>query len=991
MSIRLIFVSLCFVALLGASLLGADPAATPEWLWTHRGGAAANEMALFRKTFTLAGEVKSATLTVAGDDRVTPFVNGTFLFEHQGWEQSQSEAVGPKLKKGDNVVALRGINGGGGPAAVICQLDVTLADGSKVQIVSDKSWVSASEQADGWQKPGFDAKGWKPATSLGKLGIAPWADTAFAAADGPVRKAIATDPAKIQVPAGFKVELVYAVPRAQQGSWVSMTADPKGRLICSDQGGSLYRVTPGKDEAATKVEKIELNIGQAQGLLYAFDTLYVVVNGGAAQGSGIYKVRDTNGDDQYDSVELMKKFNGGGEHGPHAVRLGPDGKTLYVIAGNHTEIPKDLAADSPHKNWDEDHLLQRNPDGNGHATGRMAPGGWVLRTDKDGKRWDIFCGGFRNQYDIAFNQDGELFSYDADMEWDTGAPWYRPTRVNHCVSGAEFGWRYGTGKWPAYYVDSVGAVVDIGLGSPTGIEFGTGAKFPAKYQRALFINDWTYGKIYAVHMVPQGGTYTANFETFCAGKPLPVTDVCVSPDGALYFSIGGRGTQSAVYRVTYAGSESTAPAGPLVNEAASKARELRRKLESFHGRQDPEAIAAAWPHLASTDRSIRWAARVALEHQNLKDWQEKAFAETRPAAVIQAMVAVARSREKSLLEKVVAKLNALPFKQLTEEQLLDALRAYQLAFIRLGKPTGEFVQSAAAVLSPLYPDQSNLANRELCQLLVYLEAPNTIERTLDLLKSASNQQDQMHYVFVLRNLANGWKPEQRKAFFGWINLADSSYSGGASFKKFLQQIRVDMLAKMSADEKSSLKEVIEGRQKIEVVKLETNRQFVHNWQLDDLTSLLSQVESGRSFKKGKAAYQATQCAKCHRFKGEGGDTGPDITGVGNRFKPEYILEALIEPSKVISDQYQNKVIVTHGGQIYTGRFIGENDKGVLLRTDPFAREPVTIPKDQIESTTPSPLSEMPQGLINTLTKEEILDLIAYLRSAGDESDKAFQK
>ena len=69
--------------------------------------------------------------------------------------------------------------------------------------------------------------------------------------------------------------------------------------------------------------------------------------------------------------------------------------------------------------------------------------------------------------------------------------------------GGEYGWRNGTGKWPEYSPDSLGAVVNIGLGSPTGVEFGTGAKFPAKYQRALFINDWTYGKIYAVHMTPE--------------------------------------------------------------------------------------------------------------------------------------------------------------------------------------------------------------------------------------------------------------------------------------------------------------------------------------------------------------------------------------------------------------------------------------------------------------------------------------------------------
>src|SRR5690606_20080829 len=128
--------------------------------------------------------------------------------------------------------------------------------------------------------------------------------------------------------------------------------------------------------------------------------------------------------------------------------------------------------------------------------------------------------GYRNQYDIAFNADGELFSYDADMEWDFGAPWYRPTRAVHSTSGSEFGWRSGTGKWPAYYEDSLPAVVDLGPGSPVGVAFGYGAKFPAKYQKALYLLDWTYSMIYAIHLTPDGSSYKATTEEFAVGQPM---------------------------------------------------------------------------------------------------------------------------------------------------------------------------------------------------------------------------------------------------------------------------------------------------------------------------------------------------------------------------------------------------------------------------------------------------------------------------------------
>ena len=90
----------------------------------------------------------------------------------------------------------------------------------------------------------------------------------------------ATPVSLIKVKKDFKVELLYSVPPKTQGSWVSMCVDPKGRLIVSDQDGKLYRVTPPTlgQTAGAKVEPIEADIGEAQGLLWAFDSLYVVVN-----------------------------------------------------------------------------------------------------------------------------------------------------------------------------------------------------------------------------------------------------------------------------------------------------------------------------------------------------------------------------------------------------------------------------------------------------------------------------------------------------------------------------------------------------------------------------------------------------------------------------------------------------------------------------------------------------------------------------------------
>ena len=983
---RFVSMGLCLGALLVTPLVaqGAE-AAAPQWLWSSK-SAQPNEDIQLRKTFTVKPGLKSASLAITCDNWVRTQINKTRLGQHYNWKTPLRQDVAKAIKPGENTIVLRCRNEAG-TAGVIAQLTLRYEDGSRQDIVTDGSWTVRGE----------GAKDWQPATVLGALGIQPWGKLPFG---DELPLTGATPVEDITLLPGFTIDLIHSVPKGTQGSWVSLTTDDKGRLIACDQYGGLFRIVPGPpgEEDKTTITSLKVDIGDAQGLLYAYDSLYVMVNGKAAQGSGLYRVRDTNGDDTYDSVELLKKLGGPqGEHGPHAIRKGPDGR-LWVIAGNHTEIPE-VAENSPHKNYAEDLFLPRNPDGNGHATGRMAPGGWIASLKPDGSDWTLFCAGFRNPYDMDFNEDGELFAYDADMEWDTGVPWYRPTRVNHAVSAAEFGWRYGTGKWPDYYVDSVGSVVDIGLGSPTGVEFGYVAKFPAKYQHALFINDWTYGKIYAVHMKPKGATYTATFETFAAGRPLPVTDIVINPtDGFMYITTGGRRMQSGLYRIRYTGDESTAPVPVPDNKKAAEARKLRHKLEAFHTKHDPAAIEFAWPHLGSSDRAIRYAARVAIENQPLESWKDKALAETRTNALIQAMVALARDgsqlperEHKPLQTQILERLGTLPLERMTVEQTRDACRAAQLAFIRLGgKPDAEIVQGIIERIGPMVPHPNESVNQELTKLLIYLEAPHVIEKSLARVKEVGTQQAQMFYIFKLRTLDKHWTPEQRRFFFGWIQTAEANGRGGNSFGKFLQQIREDAKQRMSKELIAKLSDVIAGKAEAPA-GLETARQFVHNWQLSDFVGELEAVEEGRSFEAGKTVYEAAQCAKCHRFAGQGGGTGPDITGVGARFNTQYLLESLITPSKAVSDQYKNTTIVTVDGQVLTGRVINETDTHLMVRTDPFARELTKIAKDEIAEQLPSETSEMPKGLINVLTKEEILDLIAYLRSAGQPTDPAFAK
>ena len=223
---------------------------------------------------------------------------------------------------------------------------------------------------------------------------------------------------------------------------------------------------------------------------------------------------------------------------------------IYVILGNHTFVEGELAETSPHHHFYNGELIEpKYEDANGHASGIKAPGGTVIRTDTDGSFIELFVGGFRNAYDHAFNRDGELFTYDSDMEWDVGLPWYRPTRVNHLIPGAEFGWRSGWSKWPAYYVDSLPATLDVGRGSPTGVVFYEHQRYPEKYQNAFFICDWSQGRVLVVMLDRDRGTYQATSEMFLEGRPLNCSDIDVGPDGWIYLSVGGRNTEGSIFRV----------------------------------------------------------------------------------------------------------------------------------------------------------------------------------------------------------------------------------------------------------------------------------------------------------------------------------------------------------------------------------------------------------------------------------------------------------
>jgi putative heme-binding domain-containing protein len=888
----------------------------------------------------------------------------------------------------------------------------------------------------------------------------------------------------IQTLYGFKVEVVLKADPPRHGSWISMAKDSQGRLLLAGQANQPVTRLTLDGTTIAKEEIIRLPVSEIMGMVEVGDALYVNGRGpgdgrgrddargqddgrgpGDGRGSraggrgrgpannvyGLYRLRDPNGDLSYSSVEFLREWpRGSGEHGAHALHLSPDGKYLYSQNGNQVPQPPDIDPNSPLRNYADDRAIPRQEDT--FMANEKPPGGSLIRMDLDGKNPVAFAGGERNTYDMAFNADGEVLAFDSDMEWDWGLPWYRPTRVYHAVAGADYGYRGGSGKYPVYYEDSLPPVVNIGLGSPTGVVFGYGSKFPAKYQKALYIMDWTYGRLMAVHLKPHGASYEATWENFIAPKslhsarkvPLNVTDMVIGNDGAMYFTIGGRNTQGCLYRVTYTGAESTAPAD-LHDAEGAEARALRQKLESFNGKHDDAAVPTAWPYMSSDDRFLRFAARLAIESQPIEQWKSKALNEANPQAAIEALLALTRLDAKASGTEILKSLARFPLSMLNDDLQLQKLRVLEILISRNQPLAAGQAEMVVGELDPYYPSYSPPLNNELSQILLALDAPRALGRTIKLLQSASTQEEQVAYLMYMRHIKTGWTPELRREYFAWFNAdhsgarhydalprwfdeAGRAYANGNSFNGFVSRIRTEAVATLAPGEAESTElaaimaayrpPAARGRGGAPATAPATAptaaaggnqhaintasdaamaapaaRTFVRDWTMADLEPSLDEVSSGRNYQSAQAAYAAAQCSACHAMAGTpaAGGVGPDLTSIAARFRRRDILESIIEPSKVISEQFADHALILKNGDVVVGRIIEDGDEKVVVQTNPRAPDKTEVKKADIASRSLSKLSPMPTALVNILSKDEILDLIAYMEAAGRPDHPDFAK
>lgn len=163
--------------------------------------------------------------------------------------------------------------------------------------------------------------------------------------------------------------------------------------------------------------------------------------------------------------------------------------------------------------------------------------------------------------------------------------------------------------------------------------------------------------------------------------------------------------------------------------------------------------------------------------------------------------------------------------------------------------------------------------------------------------------------------------------------------------------------------------------------------------MEDLVPSLGEVSKGRNFARGRAAFEVAQCAACHKMAdtAAAGGVGPDLTAVASRFQRRDILESILEPSKVISEQFANTIVRMMDGNTIDGHIVEETAENLVLQPNPLKPDKVTVKKSQITARALSKVSPMPEGLVNGLQKDEILDLIAFLEAGGNADHPDFKQ
>jgi putative heme-binding domain-containing protein len=325
-------------------------------------------------------------------------------------------------------------------------------------------------------------------------------------------------------------------------------------------------------------------------------------------------------------------------------------------------------------------------------------------------------------------------------------------------------------------------------------------------------------------------------------------------------------------------------------------------------------------------------------------------------------------------------------------QEMRLLRAVELTAIAYKEGLPEAARKEIhADLVNRFPAAGDRLNMELARLLAYCGRPEAIGKILGAIRDDEEHPEmQMHYVYCLRTIKNGWTKDQKLKLMNWFPKA-AKWRGGASFTGYINFMFDSCLQFFDEDEKkmayarvpefAPLKEgeknEREGRPSVfarqKGVQAYSPQEIFEYQMFDPMTSKAKPGEGQKVFQD--------QCASCHRHGSIGKDFGPDLTTLTSRFQKKDILEAILWPSKTISDQYQSWIVETRDGDAINGLLVSEDDKKMILKTGDQER-PVEVLKANVKGKRLSKISIMPENVLDGYNMQQISDLMAFLLSAS---------
>ena len=945
-----------FVATVGVQCQ-ADSLNATQWIWGNREAVRFDAA----KSFDLPSPPKTASLKWAVDFcTATIWLNDEVAGDNIGSARFQTTDVLRFLKQGSNLIRLaaKKIDG---PAAIVFELHVVMEDGREQTVRSGECLGEGAEPnsstcqtyGDVGQEPWWNIKRSPNISVFDEYNQ--WEEAVTGSAEDEL--------ASFQVADGFKIELVYsALP--EHGSWVSMAIDDQGRILLGKEDSGILRLAiPWDGQTEPILETLNDELKGVQGILVTENGLI----GSANRSKGLFRLDQSANDDSFGETTLLRETDGGdGDHGRHAVASDSDGH-IYVIHGDSIQIPDDFTSLVPITNAFQD---------------EKPAGGHVIQTDNDGEAWKVFCSGLRNPYGLTLNDAGEFFTYDADAERHTGMPWYRPTRIVHLMPGVDYGWRSPKRPWPEYLPDSMPPIARIGRGSPTSLRFGYASHFPPAYRRALFALDWSYGRILAVHMVPMGSTYSAHAEVLVRGRPFSVCDLGFDKDGSMLVITGGRDTKSRLYRLRYVGSQvNPEPDSQQIHDRlqySATMRNHRRQLESLFDDRGAIPIGRAWGDLAHPDLGIRSAARILLEHQPASERQDRLWSEQESRIALPALLAFVRTGPSVLFPKAHHKLRSLSLSTPWELQL--AIRIESLIDTAVAK-NDERSSSIRQTFDARFPTGQRSVDRELCRLLVNHHSEIVVERTLGLLADETDQIDKFHYLFCLADATTGWDSQRHDEFFRLLSGAEF-FITDEGLDEYIGELVDKAMNQVPESRQSGYRDLFDVKN-ADTDRLDHPLPWIHRWTVPDIMRQLGDLTRTADIENGAKVFQVAHCNRCHRFGTTGRPFGPDLSTVSARFSREHILDQIVTPSKTVSSQYRNYTIALTNGQVVHGQVVYNGFRESVLRvaTDPMAlHETKEIQKEDIDSFRDSGVSPMPERLLDTLSIEQIADLLAYFET-----------